>query len=324
MEKYEKIITLLEKDSLTTEEQNHLEGTIKSDKGAARLVALYNSIKTNLPNVMHLDTELIGDFVLYNNEQLPDDAIIPLLADKINSHLKNCLVCNEEYQTLQKEYKDVGEHLEKTIEKEEQAYETKSIFPSFALKNFSSFRYAFASIVILGIIYLGLFTVSNVTTPDYNKNIFTAKENGFYITRGRTSVTFQKGLNAVQNGRYEDAIDYFKMDIEEHAHQSSIFYAHFITGLTYLKSAESSFIGMFQSFDEEKVNEAIINLNLSVEKNSSGNYDNLNLDAYYYLGRAYLLLEDFEKAKEQLSIVIESKGKFYNHAKKLIEDLEKN
>jgi hypothetical protein len=100
MEKYEKIITLLEKDSLTTEEQNHLEGTIKSDKGAARLVALYNSIKTNLPNVMHLDTELIGDFVLYNNEQLPDDAIIPLLADKINSHLKNCLVCNEEYQTL--------------------------------------------------------------------------------------------------------------------------------------------------------------------------------------------------------------------------------
>ncbi|NNG27407.1 MAG: hypothetical protein HKM87_07765, partial [Ignavibacteriaceae bacterium] len=252
MEKIEKIIELIEKESLTTKEQSYLDRTIKSDNDAARLVALYNSIKTNLPHVMHLDTELIGDFILYKNEQLPDDAIIPLLTDKIEVHLKNCLVCNEEYLTLQKEYDDVADHLEKTIKKEKRSGETKSTFSSFAINNFSNFRYAFATIAILGIIYLGLFTVSNVTTPDYNKNIFSTKENGFYVTRGRTSITFQKALDAVQNENYDEAINLFEKDIEEHSNQSSIFYAHFITGLTYLKSAESSFLGMFQSFDTDK------------------------------------------------------------------------
>ena len=288
------------------------------------MVALYNSLKTNLPNIIHLDTELIGDFVLYKNEQLPDDTIIPILADKIEFHLKNCLVCNEEYKILQNEYDDVAEHLEKTIEEKEQSDETKSFFSSFALNNFSSFRYAFSTIVILGIIYLGLFTVSNFTTPDYNKNIFSTNENGFYVTRGRTSVTFQKGLDAVQKGNYDEAINLFEKDIEDHPHQSSIFYAHFITGLTYLKSAESSFLGMFQSFDNEKVKHAIENLRIAIEKNSSGNYDNLNLDAHYYLGRAYLLLGEINIAKEELAIVVESKGKYYNEAKMLIEDLAKN
>ncbi|MBT8386055.1 MAG: hypothetical protein KJO12_01470 [Ignavibacteria bacterium] len=324
MEQFEKIIELIEKESLTTEEQKHLDGSIKSNKDVARLVTLYNSLKTNLPNILHLDTELIGDFVLYKNAQLPDDTIIPILADKIEFHLKNCLVCNEEYKILQKEYEDVVAHLGKTMEEKEQSDETKSFFSSFALNNFSSFRYAFSTIVILGIIYLGLFTLSNFTTPDYNKNIFSTNENGFYVTRGRTSVTFQKGLDAVQKGNYNEAINLFEKDIEDHSHQSSIFYAHFITGLTYLKSAESSFLGLFQSFDNEKVNHAIVNLRIAIGKNSSGNYDNLNLDAHYYLGRAYLLLGEIEIAKEELAIVVESKGKYYNEAKILIEDLAKN
>ena len=324
MEKFEKIIELIEKESLTIEEQNYLDEAIKSDKDASRLFALYDSLKTNLPNVMHLDTELIGDFILYKNEQLPDDAIIPSLEDKIEFHLKNCLGCNQEYKILQNEYDDVAEHLEKTIEKEKQSDETKSIFSSFALNNFSSFRYAFSIIVILGITYLGLFTISNVTTPGYNKYIFSTEESGFYVTRGRTSVTFQKGLDAVQKGNYDEAINLFEKDIEDHPHQSSIFYAHFIKGLTYLKSAESSFLGLFKSFDNEKVKLAIENFRIAIEKNSTGNYDNLNLDAHYYLGRAYLLLGEINIAKEELAIVVESKGKYYNEAKMLIEDLAKN
>jgi tetratricopeptide (TPR) repeat protein len=324
MEKYEKIIELLDKEKLTKDEQNYLSEFVNSDKDATRLEAVYKSIKTNMPKIAHIDSEMIGDFILYENGELSEDAMIPLLADKIKLHLKNCLECGEEYESLKEEFDDVTNHIEKNILKDDKSYRTKSLLPAFAANNFSSFKYVFTIFVVFAVAYLGLFTFSSISTPDYNKNIFSGKEDGFYVTRGRTSFTFQKGLDAVQKESYDDAIKYFELDIEEHAHQGSIFYTHFITGLTYLKSAESSFIGMFQSFDKEKVNKAVTNLNLSVEKNISGNYDNLNLDAHYYLGRSYLLLEDFEKAKDQLTIVIESKGKFYNEAAELISTLEKN
>jgi len=324
MEQYEKIIELLDKERLSEDEQKNLSEIVKSDKDAARIIAVYKSIKINLPNVMHIDTEMIGDFILFQNGELPDDTIIPVLLDKIKSHLKNCLECGEIYNTLREEFVEVTNHIDKNIVKDEQSFKTNSPLTSFAINKFSPFKYAYATIAVLAVVYLSLFTISFISTPDYNKNIFSGKEDGFYVTRGRTSVTFQKGLDALQKDSYDDAINYFEIDIEEHSQQSSIFYTHFISGLTYLKSAESSFLGMFQSFDEEKVNRAILNLNLSVEKNLSGNYDNLNLDAYYYLGRAYLLLENFERAKEQLSIVIASKGRFYKEAAELITTLEKN
>jgi tetratricopeptide (TPR) repeat protein len=324
MENYERIIELLEKEILTSEEQNYLNGILHSDKEAARLVAVYNSLKTNIPNASHLNTEEIGDFILYKNDELPDDAIIPLLTDKIKSHLENCPICSEEYQILKKEYDEVGVLLEKTIKKEEKQYDPKSFSLESTIKKFSALKYAFATVAALAVIYFGLFVTSSIITPDYSESIFNVNDNSFYITRGRTSVTFQKGLDAAQKENFEDAINFFELDIKENSNESSIFYTHFITGLTYLKSAESSFLDMFKSFDEEKVNMAIENFNISIKKNTSGNYENLNLDAHYYLGRAYLLLENLEKAKMHLSIVIESKGKFYNNAKTLIEELGKN
>jgi tetratricopeptide (TPR) repeat protein len=273
---------------------------------------------------MHIDAEMIGDFILYESGELTDDYLIPILAEKIKMHLKGCLKCQEEYQALQNEFKEVTSFVEKNIVKDEKSFSTKSFPSAFALNKISSFKYAITTIAVFAVVYLSLFTISSITTPDYNKNIFSGREDGFYVTRGRTSVAFQKGLDAIQKGSYDDAIDYFGEDIEKHSEQSSIFYTYFITGLTYFKLAESNFIGMFQSFDEEKLNRAILNLKLSIQKNTSGNYDNLNLDAHYHLGRAYLLLENVKEAKEQLSKVIESKGKFYNEAVELIRTVEKN
>lgn len=324
MEKHDKIIELLEKDFQTADEKNYLDEIVQSDKDSARLVAVYNILKTNIPDAMHLDTEMIGDFILYENSELPDDAIIPVLADKIKSHLNNCLACGEEYQTLQKEYKDVGIYLEKTLKKREMLHESKSFLSAFTGNKFSAFRYAFTTMAVLAVIYFGLFTVSSITTPDYNKNIFSVNENGFYVTRGRTSEAFQKGLDAAENGNYDEALKYIEEDIKTHSGESSIFYSYFIMGLTYLKSAEKDFLGLFPSYDDKEVNHAIKNLYTSIEKNSSGNYDNLKLDAHYYLGRAYLLLNNYDKAKEELNIVISSKGKFYNQALDLIELPEMN
>jgi tetratricopeptide (TPR) repeat protein len=169
-----------------------------------------------------------------------------------------------------------------------------------------------------------MFTVSSITTPDYKKDLFSAQNEDFYLTRGRTSISFQKGLDALDKGNYSDAINYLNLDIEKHTNESSIFYSNYILGSTYLKAAESNFLGMFISFDEKNVQLAIENLKTSIKKNTSGSYENLNLDANYYIGRAYLLLDDFDSAKKHLKIVVNKKGRFYNEAGTMIEAMEKN
>jgi tetratricopeptide (TPR) repeat protein len=157
-------------------------------------------------------------------------------------------------------------------------------------------------------------------TPEYIKNFNTNKED-FYITRGRTSMAFQKGLDAIENKNWDEAIKSLNEDIASNSGESSIFYSHYVLGLTYLRSADSDFLGLFKSFDEEKVKSAVYNLEKTIELNTSGNFYNINLDANYYLGRAYLLLEDYAEAKTHLQYVVNEKGGLYKDAEELLNSI---
>ena len=59
----------------------------------------------------------------------------------------------------------------------------------------------------------------------------------------------------------------------------------------------------------------------SIELNNSGTFSNLNLDANYFIGKAYLLIDEKAKAKDHLQDVVNSKGSYYKKAEELIEKL---
>jgi len=131
-------------------------------------------------------------------------------------------------------------------------------------------------------------------------------------------------LNAIEKGDYSKAIEFLSDDIKEHENEKSIFYTHYIIGITYLKAAESGFIGLFKSYNKNQVNLAIANLKESIDKNNSGDYESLKLDAYYYMGRAYLLNDERDSAISNFQKVIDGKGKYSKEAAQLIVNLEKN
>ena len=322
MEQYEKIIKLIEKVNLSPEEEKYLNDSIEADKDIKRLIEVYKNLKTGLADSIHFDLDTLTSYILFEKGNVPDDKIVPLIADKIKLHLDICLKCREEYEMLEGDYFDVKEFLKNTFAVDNK--EQHKVMPSFISQKITQYRYAFTTVITLIVLYIGMFTVSSITTPDYRKNFFSAQNEDFYLTRGRTSISFQKGLDALGKGNYSDAINYLNLDIEKHSNESSIFYTNYILGSTYLKAAESDFLGMFISFDEDKLQLAIENLKISIEKNSSGSYENLNLDANYYIGRAYLLLDDFDSAKKHLEIVVNKKGGFYNEAETIIESMEKN
>jgi len=325
MEKFEKILALLERKTITDSEKKLLEEFSNSDEEIKSFISIYNSLRSSMTVTGHIPADLLASYVMFEMGDTSEDNIIPVLKEKIKSHLDQCTVCKNEFTVLWKEYSEIKVHVSKSVDRtSESSFKEKNLFiPSF-LKSSSSFRYAFATLTVLIVAYIGLFLYSGSTTPDYKKNIFTNEQEDFYKTRGRTSPLFQQGLNAIDKGDYSRAVEFLSEDIQTHHNEKSIFYSHYILGITYLKASEKDFIGLFKSYDRNQVELAIANLKESIDKNNSGDYESLKLDANYYIGRAYLLNDDKNLALESLQKVVAGKGRYSIEALNLISDLERN
>ena len=323
MEKFEKILELLEKKSLTESEMKILGDFSDSDDEIKSFIAVYKNLNSSLDASQHLPTDLLSSFILIEMGDEPDNKLIYLIRNKIKSHLNECSVCRDEYNLLLNEYKDIDAHIDKSIIKDSTSLPQQKVLSDNVLfTRFSSFRYAFAALTILIVGYFGLFVISNSIVPEYKRNLFHNDEDDFYKTRGRTSPLFQQGINMIEKGNYDEAINYFSEDITDHQNEKSIFYAYYILGITYLKASESDFIGLFKNYDEQRIDLSISNLKQSIEKNNSGDYESIKLDAYYYVGRAYLLNDVQDSAKVNLQKVIDGKGKYSIQASELIAQME--
>ena len=325
MEKFDKILNLLEKKSLTDAEKKLLIEFSDSDDEIKSFINIYKKLHSSLTGSGHIPTDLLASYLLFDMEDEQDNKLILLIRNKIKSHLAECSDCLNEYNNLATEYSEIQDHVGKSISRDSKFTVKESNFIlSSLLKRTTALRYAFATLAVFVVAYFGLFLISSSLTPDYKKNIFTNEQEDFYETRGRTSPLFQKGLDAIDKKDYQNAIEFLSQDINEHQNEKSIFYTHYIIGITYIKASESDFIGLFKSYDKEKVNLAIANLKESINKNNSGDYESLKLDSYYYLGKAYLLIDNKDSAITNLQRVIEGKGRYSKEAAQLLSDLEKN
>jgi tetratricopeptide (TPR) repeat protein len=324
MEKIDKIFELLEKNTLTESEKKMLEDFANSDEEIREFIRIYKSIDSSLHASGHIHPDLLSSYILFEMGDESDERLIKIIKDKIKSHLEECDICRDEYNLYANEYEEIRQHLNRSVRSDSKITSDKQKASGIFIPKFNYFKNAFAVFSVLVFGYIVLFVISNSLTPDYKTNIFADDQTKSFMTRGRTSQLFQKGLNSIDKGDYKDAVNFFKKDIEEHQNDKSIFYTYYITGITHLKAAESDFIGLFKSYDNEHVKLAIANLNESIEKNKSGDYENLKLEAYYYIGRAYLLDDKKDAAIDNLQKVIKGKGRYFKEASELIIQLEKN
>ena len=318
MNDFEKIIELLDKDSITSEEKNLLNGMIEIDPDAKKISKAYLQLKTSLTRNKHIDEELMGEYVLFKNDIFSERLVI-LLSKMIEDHIRKCGRCENLFKELNVEYAEVdtfvGQSVSQQIAQNKQA-DQKGFF---LFNNFSAAKYAFASLTAVVVLYLGLFAVSSFTTQDYKKSFL---DNGdFYTTRGRTSELFQRGLDAIDKKEFDSAIKFLNEDISKNQSDESIFYTHFVLGITYVNKAESDFLGLFKSFNKDDVQKGIAHFEKSIAMNNSGKFDNLKLDAHYFIGKSYLMIDENESAKEHLQLVIDGKGSYYKKAEDLIKVL---
>lgn len=318
MNDFEKIIELLDKDFIVDDEKFLLSGIIKENPEAKKIHDAYLSLKTSLKKDEHIDEELMAEYVMYKNN-LSSDRLIVLLANKVEDHIRKCVKCEKLFTELNAEYCNVDSFISQSLVEQVKHEKPSQSKGFFFFNNFSSAKYAFASLAAVVVLYVGLFAVSSFTTPNYKKSFLDGED--FYTTRGRTSELFQRGLDAIDRKEYESAIQFLNDDINNNKSDESIFYTHFILGITYVNKAESDFLGLFKSFNKDDVSKGIMSFEKSIELNNSGKFDNLKLDAHYFIGKSYLMIDDRNSASEHLQLVVDGKGSYYKKAEELLKEL---
>ncbi|MFN3871491.1 MAG: tetratricopeptide repeat protein [Ignavibacterium sp.] len=318
MNDFEKIIELLDKENISEDEKHLLDEIFTNNPEAKKLGEFYLNLKTSLKRDEHIDEELLADYVMYKNNLSPERLVV-LLANKIEDHLRNCVQCKKLFTELNTEYCDVDTFVRQSLV--EQVNKTKPTKSAgfFSLNKFNAAKYALASLTAIVALYFGLFAVSEFITPDYKKSFLDGED--FYTTRGRTTELFQRALDAIDRKDYDSAVEYLNEDIITNNSDGSIFYAHFILGITYVSKAESDFLGLFKSYNTEDVKKGIQHFEKSIELNNSGRFDNLKLDAHYFIGKSYLMIDDKTSAREHLKLVVDGKGSYYKKAEEILKEL---
>lgn len=322
MNNIEKIFELLQKTELSDSENTLIHQIIASDAEAAAFYKTYLNTGVIVKKISHPDIDELADYILVKNGNEPENKEIISKIPSIENHIRNCSQCFEEFKLLNAEYSDAEQFLSAEMNNTQQKNQNQELHKSVGQNKPSFFRYAYVSAAAVIFIYFGLYLLSGGITPTSQKFAALEKDTDYYVTRGRVTTYFQESLKSLEAEDYKSAIANLKSDISENPDDETVFYSYYILGLAYLETAETNFIGLFPSYNKEQAiagKDALLN---SIEKNNSGKYPNITLNAYYYAAKASLMIDDLNSAKEYLNIVVKEKGSKMNEAQKILSELE--
>ncbi len=319
MNRTEKTLELLSKEILTTDEQTYLSDSFDKDPELKKYQALYNLLD-DMKNSFHLNSDLISEYILYKNNLPLEDDNITRFIQHIKNHISKCTNCKDEFELFNEEYNEIDNYLNQSIVEKVKPSATQWAPQIF---NIFSTKYIYAAAAVLALFTFSIFTTSKLLVPSY-KNISELSNLNYSTTRGRVTPDFHNGLKALSIGNYSEAISQLQNDIKNNNNDKTIFYTSYMLGLVYLEKSESDFFGLFKSYDEDDINNSIANLKQAIKINNSAAFLNITLNSYFYIGKAYLLKDDFVNAKIYLQTVIDKKGSYLNEARVLIEIIDQN
>jgi len=323
MEKFEKVIHILEREVIPYEEKEYLKLIASEDIDIKNFLSVHLKLKHIFNSSSHLDMEILAEFILYYDGDLDAAEYIPQITDRIEDHLVECSICNNLYLAFTKEFQQVDNFVSKAINDDDDfEYQKKpSVFSRIRKTNF---RAALTALILLLITYFGMMITSYYGTPSYKKNVFEFEAISTSLLHGRDTKLYKRALTDFKIENYDGAINLLMDDIILNQNDSTMYYAHYLLGIAYLKSSENNILGTFKSYNRLRVDEGIQNLMIFIEHNEGGVNDRASIDAHYYIAKAYLSIDDIDNAKKHLQIVMEKRGKYYSDAVKILNVFENN
>lgn len=322
MKNLDRIITLLEKNYLSETDLNLLNTLMDEDPEAKEFFKTYIKLENAFKSLPHLNTDELADYMLIKNELEPLNPEVVKKIPLFEQHIKRCEKCSSQLQIMKNEMGEITSFVNGNLNKQIDETQKHSVQSVLFAQRSNFIRSTFIGASVLAIFVFALVLVSNVTTSKlYN---LAAAEEAFElsISRGRTTNDFEMSIKAIEEKDYSSAVKYLQNDIKLNPNDETIFYSYFILGLTYLETAEKNILGLFPSFDKTSAALALENFKKSIEHNTSGKFQNVNLDSYFFAAKACLMLEDKKSAEEYLKIVVNEKGSKLNQAAAILKELK--
>ena len=253
-----------------------------------------NKIEKIIRDSYHPTSDELGYYILYKNGIDPENNSFLKIVPKIELHLRRCSECNSLFLELNNEYSDIDNFLkDQEPLKSDNISEQLKIPPKQMVKTpVKYFKFSGIILALACVLYFGAFSVSKLLTPASLKYAYLENASGLYETRGLVTS------------------------------DDTFFYSYYILGLAQLESAHKDILGLFPYYDKIKVNKGIAAFNKALELNKSGKFNNINLDIYFFLAKADLMLNNVTEAKENLKKVVAEKGSNMNEAKKILSGLD--
>lgn len=318
MNNYQKLIELLNKEELSTKEKEYIKNLCSKDPEAEKIAFIHKNLKTSLNKKKKITTEQLADYILYLNGLEPKDKNIITLIPEIEKQLRLSEELNNEFKLLNSEYLETDQFVSQILEEKTTKEEKQDSYKTIAKHKLFKWVPIY-TVSTVAIVYIILLITFNIFTPDYKKNIFLYGDFDNTNSRGRISETFQQSLIYINNNDYKTAIKLLNEDIAKNSDSKTIFYSHYILGMLYLRESQSNFLGIIKSYNEEKIQEGIRQLELAIEKNTNDQFKNINLDAYFFIANGYLALNNIEKAKTYFEKVKNEKGRYIKNAEYILE-----
>jgi hypothetical protein len=323
MEKFEKVMHILEREVIPYEDKEYLKRIAAQDIDIKNFISIHLKLKRIFNSSCHLDMEILAEFILYYDGDLDAAEYMPKITDKIEDHLVECSVCNNLYLKFNEEFQQVDNFVAKAInDNEDFEFQKKPSVISNTRK--TNFRPALTAFILLLIAYFGMMITSYYGTPSYKKNVFEFDAINNSLTQSRDTELYKQGLTAFNKENFDGAIGLLMEDIIQNKNDSTIHFSHYLLGLAYLKSSENNILGTFRSYDHVRVNEGVQFLMIFIEKNGGSVNERASFDAHYYIAKAYLSIDAIEAAKIHLQIVTENRGKYYSDAVEILTAFENN
>lgn len=314
MNNFDRLFEYLENEN---DKSAELEALASEDVQISGFLKFCDDVK-KLGAELHPDYKIIADYIVYE-QQFADEEVYKYTLN-LSGHLDTCSDCAEIYRELKAEYEEIE------FREEMPVYDIKSA-PSQAaekrliniFRNYPVIRYAAAASVLFIIGWLGFAMYSSVAMPEYKKIAGYNPVDDISQVRGRSNSYFDKALSEISRKNYENAISLLKEDASVNSNDKTIFYTHYVTGLLYLSKSESSVLGIMKNYNKEDLKNAVTEFESVLSKNKSGKFENVTFDAYYYIGKAFLLLDDKTNAQKYLKLVIDNRGSFMYESRKLLD-----
>lgn len=338
---YEQIINL---DELTESEKDklikHAQGCDVCQKHLHE-ISVINGALRQFRTESHVNDELLTRYGIYIAGSKKADYDGKKLTKQeislVKNHVEHCNECKLKVEQITEDYTEIDMYLRDQMVPNT-TLGKRMVIPKITKQISFTIRSAFNSIqemlfpIQLRTMPTAIMTFATLLIVIWFSPLFRGETDAIYklavinkdkiqdITRGASSQIMYDGFTAFNEGDYKSAIVLLEEFIQSDSVATSLAYVHECIGIAYLRESERNFLGRFKGFNVDNVNQGIEHFQKIIDLT-----DNIRLqeNAYWYLGKAYLMINEILLAKKSFDSVIELKGKKIEQAKIILAELNK-